>query len=101
MADLPQLTPQHTHGDQPIDRHQVFAHLLSPVDDDGHGRRSLSANESPTLAQLHEAIPHWRHQPDRQRPFADLGSGTLLAIHEELHHPVDRHDVQEAADVDA
>lgn len=96
-ARRPQPPPQHTHGDQPIDRHEVFIHLLGPIDGHGHGRRSLSANESPTLAELHEGFESLRHQPDRQRPFADLRSSTLLAIHHDLHHPTGQQAIEDAA----
>lgn len=85
----------HTHEDQPIDPHGMFTHLLAPVDQGGHGRRSLSANESPTLAELHERTSHLRDQPDRQRPFVDLRSDTLMAIHDDLHHPAGQRDVQD------
>jgi hypothetical protein len=90
------LFPQHTHDD-PVDQHEVFTHLISPVDDRGHGRRSLAADESPALAELHEAIPQLRDRPDRQRPFADLRSSTLLAIHHDLHHPAGQQAIDEAA----
>jgi hypothetical protein len=77
--------PKHTHDATPIGAHEVLPHLSGSVGAAGHGRRSLAANESPTLAELHEFDKRWCDQPDRERPFIELGTETLTAIHAELH----------------